>query len=359
MQLDYSLTTPEERTAFVNKIVQQADPATLTPKYLSILSDYIFSAINKQQRKQRKILTDNRLVTVNKRETSYQGLVAKLESGEDGIYNLIAVNARNILLAPKARITPKDIDEIPGLKQLTESIQRLEKDQKAALGKRKYLLKKQLIQMRQQQYILKNDFHQPIYCANAVKTFGQIEFPDDISIVDGRPINKGPISFFNPDHISAILCNYTALRTAADHAFTSDAWHLMLDFQALLHQALAPYPLYYDLVLLKICGAQNIEIQQQLEQRHSIKHTIQYISSLWRNKIPRLIAQYAERDYIVWYYTNIERGEWKRCSRCGEVKLVNNMFFSRNASSSDGFYSICKTCRNAAGQTPLSADQEN
>lgn len=45
--------------------------------------------MEKQERKRRKILTENRLTTVNKRETSFEGLVSQLENGEDGIYNLI------------------------------------------------------------------------------------------------------------------------------------------------------------------------------------------------------------------------------------------------------------------------------
>ena len=35
------------------------------------------------------MLTENRMMTVNKRETSFEGLVSQLENGEDGIYNLI------------------------------------------------------------------------------------------------------------------------------------------------------------------------------------------------------------------------------------------------------------------------------
>jgi hypothetical protein len=45
--------------------------------------------MEKQERKERKILTDNRMMTVNKREMSFEGLVSQLENGEDGIYNLI------------------------------------------------------------------------------------------------------------------------------------------------------------------------------------------------------------------------------------------------------------------------------
>ena len=45
-------------------------------------------------------------------------------------------------------------------------------------------------------------------------------------------------------------------------------------------------------------------------------------------------------------YTEEEKGQWKRCSRCGEIKLAHNKFFSKNKTSKDGFYSICKKCRN-------------
>jgi hypothetical protein len=45
--------------------------------------------MEKQEKKEKAILTENRMATVNKRETSYEGLVSQLENGEDGIYNLM------------------------------------------------------------------------------------------------------------------------------------------------------------------------------------------------------------------------------------------------------------------------------
>ena len=45
-------------------------------------------------------------------------------------------------------------------------------------------------------------------------------------------------------------------------------------------------------------------------------------------------------------YTFEEKGNWKKCSRCGQVKLAHNHFFSKNSTSKDHFYSICKECRN-------------
>ena len=115
----------------------------------------------------------------------------------------------------------------------------------------------------------------------------------------------------------------------------------------MVESALKDYPLYEKIVLYKIDGKQNLEIQYLIEKEFGIKHSVEYISSLWRNKIPKLIAEKAKEDEIMWYYTYVEYGKWKKCSRCGEVKLAHNRFFSKNKTSKDGYYSICKCCRNA------------
>jgi len=44
---------------------------------------------------------------------------------------------------------------------------------------------------------------------------------------------------------------------------------------------------------------------------------------------------------------NVKKGNYKKCSRCGQIKLAHNKYFSKNKTSKDGFYSICKACRNA------------
>ena len=42
-----------------------------------------------------------------------------------------------------------------------------------------------------------------------------------------------------------------------------------------------------------------------------IKHSLEYISSLWRNKIPKIIASYAEDQLLDYYYLNEEKGKYK------------------------------------------------
>ena len=109
IHLDYTIESPEERKLLVEQII--AESPNLTPNYLEILADYMILCMEKQEKKERKILTDNRMTTVNKRETSFEGLVSQLENGEDGIYNLISEN-KNTIFQPKISITKKDLEEI-------------------------------------------------------------------------------------------------------------------------------------------------------------------------------------------------------------------------------------------------------
>jgi len=90
IKLDYTLNTPEERNDLVSRLL--AETPEVSDKYLEVLSDYLIFCMEKQEKKEKKILTENRLMTVNKRETSFEGLVSQLENGEDGIYNIITEN---------------------------------------------------------------------------------------------------------------------------------------------------------------------------------------------------------------------------------------------------------------------------
>lgn len=119
MKLDYSLQTIEERKALVEEILRQ-DPNP-SRKYLEILGDYLAMCMSKEEKNEKKILTDNRLVTVNKREVSYEGLTAKFENGEDGVYNILNSD-RSIIFRPKVKITDEDRAEIPELAQCQKAI---------------------------------------------------------------------------------------------------------------------------------------------------------------------------------------------------------------------------------------------
>ncbi len=345
IKLDYTLETPEERRQLVEKILEENPHPS--ERYLEILGDYLIFCAEKQQRKEeRRVLTENRMVTVNKRETSFEGLIAQLENGEDGIYNMIA-NDKNIIFQPKNVITKEDIEEVPGLKELREAIKTWEQMLKTAKGRDAYIIKKNIIEMRKDQYVLKNEYRQPIPSAKTIQTRATIPLNDSFTFdEEGYVIPEG-ISLCDPKICSAILCNYSRCKQESEGYFDKDLWYLMEDFDDVATRALKDYPMYERIIEYKVDGLQNIIIQEKIEEEFGIKHSVEYISSLWRNKIPKLIASQAEDDLLDWYYLNTEKGKYKKCSRCGEIKLAHNKYFSKNKTSKDGFYSICKHCRNS------------
>ena len=350
IKLDYSLQTPEERNELVQRILAEPREEPLKPAYLEVLADYLILCMEKQERKERKILTENRLVTVNKRETSYEGLVSQFENGEDGVYSIMTED-KNQIFQPKVSITKKDLEEIQPLRQLREAIEFWEEKAKTATGRDALIIKKTLIDLRKDQYVIKNAYRKPIVFTQAVRSSkNYIPLDGEIYIgEDGRAYGKG-ITFLDPAVCSAILCNYSRLKQDSWGNFESDTWYLIYDFENICDKALENYPLYMKIVEYKIDGMQNIDIQEAIQKEFGIKHSLEYISSLWRKKIPQLIASAAEDQYLDWYFMKEEKGKYKKCSRCGKVKLANNKYFSKNKTSKDSFYSICKSCRSVKGK---------
>lgn len=232
------------------------------------------------------------------------------------------------------------------MRQLRDAIEDWETRLARAHGRDAYIIKKALIEMRRDQYIIKNAYRRPIIPTKITRTPSTIPLNSQVIFYKETATPYG-LSLLDWKVCSAILCNYSALKEESWDKFNEDTWYIIYDFERICDKGLADYPLYQRLMEYKIDGLTNIKIQEALETEFGIRHSIEYISSLWRNKIPKLIASAAEDEFLNWYYLNIEKGKYKRCSRCGQIKLAHNKYFSKNNTSRDGFYSICKKCRNA------------
>ena len=344
LKLDYTLESPEERKQLVEKILEECPNPT--SQYLETLADYLVLCMEKQEKKERKLLTENRMATVNKRETSFEGLVSQLENGEDGIYGMIS-NDKNQIFQPKVMITKKDVEEIPGLVQLREAIKMWEQKLKTASGRDAFIIKTAIIELRKDQYIIKDAYRKPIIPKNITRSRHFIPLESDFSFDDEGYVIPEGVSLCDPKVVSAILCNYSLMKQESWGEFEKDLWYLMQEFDEVADAALKDYPLYDRICEYKVDGLQNIDIQEKIQMEFGIKHSVEYISSLWRNKIPKLIASEAEDRLLYWYFMNEMKGKYKKCSRCGEIKLAHNKYFSKNKTSKDGFYSICKCCRNS------------
>lgn len=340
-KLDYSLQSSEERLQLVNSILQ--DNPTLPPTYLDYLADYLTHPLEKEERKQHNITTQNRQKTFSKRETSLQGLSEKFEAGEDALYPLMTED-RNQIFHHKIEITAEDIATIPFLSQVREAISYWKKRLKILHGKDAYIAKQAIIDLSKDQYLIRS-VYKPTTVAMAPTRTPAPTYLTSAEILLHRPLYAG-VSLLDPKVCSAILCNYSKLRSSAEGNFQSDTWYLLEDFDRVSTAALTARPIYNRIVELKIDGLPNKQIQSLLLEEFGRTYTPEYLSSLWRNKIPKLIASAAEDEFLDYWFLNKEKGAYKKCGKCGQIKLALPKYFSKNNTSKDGCYSRCKACRN-------------
>lgn len=113
MYLDTRLQTSEERLQFVNDWL--ADHPEPTENECEWIASYLTYPLDKEERLQeRKILTSNRLKTINAHETSYEGMSSRYEAGEDAVEAIIQSKVPPYTnITPKKRpITQWDIDNV-------------------------------------------------------------------------------------------------------------------------------------------------------------------------------------------------------------------------------------------------------
>lgn len=343
MRLDLTIDTLDGRKKYLEDYFKAIKP---TNRDLEQAADYLIFLDEVERRG--GLLTKNRMVTVDKRETSMEGLTEKLEGGESTFHSLIKED-KNTILTPKVSITEEDLEEIPELRQLREVINRVAKELLTATGLERYRLNKMLIEMRKDQYAIKSSFKKPIYPKTITKGSTVYNFEGDTYYLNQEGeevlVSENYLDLWNPKHVSALLVNYASIKQSTEEDLDSDLKWILYDLEEIIDAALEDEPVLMDILIAKIDKKPNTEIQKILEDKHNTTHSQEYISSLYRNKIPQLIVDKAKELWVDYVYMYKMKGEYKTCTRCKEVKLALNRYYSINRTATSKFYSVCKACR--------------
>lgn len=354
-ELDYSLTTPAERTECVKKVIASTPKEKLTQRYLNYLGDYILFIREKGQTKGHNLITKNRETIIRKREKSYEDMINTLEGGEDALHTLIN-NDKNQLLDRKEKITEEEALNNPALQEKMKTIQSLKKSFETATdSSKRFKLKQQIIETWQEIYIIKASYKQTTIgrLSPQMKQMGYIDLEEKTTVrPDGSLDIKSTLTLLEPTHISFLLNYYPQLKQEIDEDLNSDLRWLLVDLENLVDKTLlgpdqssVKNEILYDLLIWKIDGLKNKDIVELMRAEHGIVHSEQYYSTLWRKHLPNLLSKQARKDWITWHFTQEEYGLWKKCTKCNKWKVANPLFFDHSKISKDGYYPQCKECR--------------
>ena len=150
------------------------------------------------------------------------------------------------------------------------------------------------------------------------------------------------LDFRNPEHLYSIFEMWLELETATIDEPESSLLPLLNTVQFYIdHAQLTPEQ--RDILYYKIHKVPNSEIARLINDKYNINHTLNYISTIYKQKICTEIADYVSFHYDQYLARN-DKFRWKKCICCGKLKLKDPRNFVRKARSSDGLANRCKEC---------------
>lgn len=262
-------------------------------------------------------------------------------------------NDKNVILEPKKAITAQDLADIPYLLEVRKAVSWWEKQLPHFSGRDAYIAKQTIIDLNKDQYAIKNFFKPPVQLQGL--GFGKTQHciplnSEEYYNAETHTFHTSGASLCDPKVCAAVLNNYSKLKEDSWGVFEGETCFFMEDFDRVADTALADYPIYEKIVELKVDGLSNADIQAEINSTFGVEYSMQWISSIWTTRVPKLIASAAQDEYLNWLYLNKRHGTYKTCSRCKQVKLALPKYFNRNPSAADGYYSQCKECRRKARQ---------
>lgn len=152
--------------------------------------------------------------------------------------------------------------------------------------------------------------------------------------------------FFELEHIYNALLQIEDLQDAADRETLNKATENFLDTLRYYIEIAELSEVQREILDFKIKGIQNQQIAAVINSKYGKSYTINYISTIFRQKIlPAIIeaVQYHLRVCENLFFPE----EFKECNTCRRLLLRDSYNFVRKGRAKDGFTNRCKRCDKA------------
>ena len=363
LKFNYNLNTCEERIDFVNEVLEmyKVDGVEFYNEYfdevydqdrkfgkidivigkdksqytesniasaLEMIANYILAVDEKDKGINYKIYTSEELFNRACREYNVINSVAKANGGLDMNYGENISEAFPIFQLPKnfkkvkdLKVEKKDLEKYPPMKDYTDFYEYLKEESKRlwntkGLSKedmvRRSKIKKILPEIKKDIIEVKKQLQMPIIWKAPLKDNGGADY-DELDMFD-----KNVIKMLLQIHKQIDLQN--------------DLSCILVDLDNLINNVEFTKRQYEVLELWR----NGLTIENISKELYVKENTVSITLS---RAIDSIIKQY-EKEYEEWYYLNIRKGTYKKCSKCGEVKLISQ--FSKNGNRLRG---NCKDCK--------------
>ena len=402
--LDYNIETDAERLTAVEDILSNLNYEPLSSD-LEAMASYILygkdsSGKNAVQRKE-TLDSDKRYKTYRRAADKVQSLDALLENplADQQSYNTEL--ERDIYLKKKPTISRPKYDkkgnlidigdgDVPGMQELWDRIDYLTHIVNVSEGKvaakpedelisdpyKLYKLKHQLVDMRRNQYYLKDIFKPTLHFINikppSPQTYNWVEDASywlplnlwqrkvDKSLLSSVSkkledyetretptglevkwvVRRQTFDWENPHHIKCLIDNYSAIYMQLwEHP---NSWGRTLIFDFDRYCEMAQLSEVRDYILTRrIDRATYSTIVEELWEKYGIKYNENHVCTILTTEIPTKIAKTARKNRLIIETPDSEK---KCCWTCKKLLPRDTLFFGLNASRNDGFSSNCKEC---------------
>lgn len=363
LKFNYNLNTCEERIDFVNEVLEmyKVDGVEFYNEYfdevydqdrkfgkidivigkdksqytesniasaLEMIANYILAVDEKDKGINYKIYTSEELFNRACREYNVINSVAKANGGLDMNYGENILEAFPIFQLPKnfkkvkdLKVEKKDLEKYPPMKDYTDFYEYLKEESKR-LWNTKGLSKEDMVRRSKIKKIL------PEIKKDIIEVKKQLQMPIiwKAPLKDNGGADYDELDMFDKNVVKVLLQVHKQVDLQDDLSC------ILVDLDNLINNIKFTERQYEVLELWR----NGLTIENISKELHVKENTV---SITLDRAIDSIIKQY-EKEYEEWYYLNIRKGTYKKCSKCGEVKLISQ--FSKNGNRLRG---NCKDCK--------------